>query len=154
MLQSGKKGVDARDKPGHDGESLKQTTLIDRLGGAFRRRGLGLAGNGFCRTRCRPAGICRGRDVTVGKFQIEPRTRSDATRGVHGMALLIAYQRKTARQHAAIRQRPQELAAMGDTRLEPLHRHCKRTSRALGQALCAFAVADDRVALGLRIGEF
>jgi len=134
--------------------SLKQTALTNRLNGALGRCGLLFACDGLRRTRHRrPAGICRGRHVAVGKFQIEPRSRSDAGRGVHGMALLIAYQRKTARQHAAIRQRPEQLAAMGDTRLEPLHHHCERAPRAFGQALRAFAVARDRVAPGLRVGE-
>ena len=73
---------------------------------------------------------------------------------MHGMALLIAYQRKTARQHAAIGQRRQQLPAMGDPRVEALHRGDQRAPRALGQALCAFAVARDGLALRLRVGEF
>ena len=104
--------------------------------------------------RRRPICIRRGRDAAVGEFQIEPRARSDRGRGVHGEALLIAHQRKAARQHAAIRQRRQQLPAMGDTRFQPLHRRRQRAPRALGQALHAFAVARDGLALRLRIGEF
>ena len=42
---------------------------------------------------------------------------------------------------------------MGDTRVEPLQRRYQRAPRALGQALRAFAVARDRIALGLRVGK-
>jgi len=73
--------------------------------------------------------------------------------GVHGEALLIAHQREPARQHAAIRQRRQQLSAVGDTRLKALHRQSERAPRALGEALRAFAVARDGLALRLRVGE-
>ena len=73
---------------------------------------------------------------------------------MNGVALLVAHQRKAARQHAAIGQRRQQLAAMGDAGLEPLHRRRQRAARALGQPQRAFAVARDGVALRLRIGEF
>ena len=46
----------------------------------------------------------RGRsDMPVGEFQVEPRAGADAGSGVQGAALLVANQRKAARQHAAIR---------------------------------------------------
>src|ERR1700730_16384010 len=92
-------------KPGHDeeGRPLKQTSLTDRLGNALRRRRLWLACNGFRRTGChRPIRVRGGADASVGKFQVEPRTRADAGRGVDGEAVLIAHQRKAAGQHAAI----------------------------------------------------
>ncbi len=42
---------------------------------------------------------------------------------------------------------------MGDACLEPQHRRCQRAPRALGQALCAFTVAGDGLALRLRVGK-
>jgi len=61
-----------------------------------------------------------------------------------GMALLIALPaQKTARQHAAIRQRPEQLGRYGaTTRLEPLHYHCEARARARSARRCVrFAVA-------------
>ncbi len=73
---------------------------------------------------------------------------------MHGVALLVAHQGKTAREHAAIGQRSQQLTAVGDPRLKPLRCRCKRAPRALGEAQHAFAVARDGLALRLRVGEF
>ena len=73
---------------------------------------------------------------------------------MHGVARFVAHQRKTARQHAAIGQRRQQLAAMGDAGLQPLHRGHERAARALGEPLRALAVARDGVALCLGVGEF
>ena len=70
-----------------------------------------------------------------------------------GVALLVAHQRKAAREHAAIGQRRQQLAAMGDPGLEPLHHGDECAARALGQPLRALAVARDRFALRLGVGE-
>ena len=72
---------------------------------------------------------------------------------MHGVAVFVAHQGKPARQHAAIRQRRQQLAAMGDAGVEPCHRGQQCAARALGKALRAFAVARDRVALRLRVGK-
>ena len=46
--------------------------------------------------------------------------RSDRGCGMHRVALLVAHQREAAREHAAIGQRAEQLAAMGDPRLQPL----------------------------------
>ena len=72
---------------------------------------------------------------------------------MHGVTLLVAHQGKAAREHAAIGQRRQQLAAMGDPRIETLHRGHERTAGALGQPLRALAVARDGVALRLGVGE-
>ncbi len=72
---------------------------------------------------------------------------------MHGVAVRVAHQRKAARQHAAIGQRRQQLAAMGDPCVEPLQDRAKRAPRALGQTQRALAVAGDGLALRLRIGE-
>ena len=73
---------------------------------------------------------------------------------MHGMALLIAHQCKTARQNAAIGQRRQQLSAMPDARLLALHQDRQRPPRPFGQAQRAFAVARDDLALRLCVGEF
>ena len=72
---------------------------------------------------------------------------------MQGVAVRIAHQSKAAREHATIGQRRQQLAAMGDPRFQPLHRRQQGAAGALGEALGAFAVARDGVALGLRVGE-
>ena len=69
------------------------------------------------------------------------------------VAVLIAHQCETARQHAAIGQRGQQLAAMGDARIEPLQDGGKRAPRPFGEPVGALAVACDGLALGLRIGK-
>ena len=121
----------------------------------FGAAAFGSLAAGFAGSRCRrPVRIRCRRDAAVGEFQIEPRARADAGGGMHGMPLFVAHQRKTARQHAAIGQRRQQLPAMGDPRVQPLHRRCQRAPRALGQPQHAFAVARDGLALRLRIGEF
>ena len=133
---------------------LKQAALIDRFADALRRSRLRLACNRFRGgLRRRPVRIRGGGDASVGKFQIEPRPRSDAGGSAHRVALLVAHQRKAARQHAAIGQRRQQLAAVGDARLQPLRGGRERAPRPLGQARRAFAVARDRLALRLRVGE-
>ncbi len=105
--------------------------------------------------RCRrPIRVGGGGDAAVGKFDREMRAGADRGGGVHGVALLVAHQGKAARQHAAIGQRRQQLAAMGDARLETLHRGRERAPRALGQPLRPFAVARDGLALRLGVGEF
>ena len=73
---------------------------------------------------------------------------------MHRLAVFVAHQCKTAREHAAVGQRRQQLAAMGDAGLKPLHRCDQRPARALGEPLRPFAVACDGVALRLRVGEF
>ena len=70
------------------------------------------------------------------------------------MALLVAHQGKAARQHAAIGQCTQQLTAVGDPGLEPLHRGRERPPRALGEPKGSLAVARDDLALGLGIGKF
>src|SRR6266404_7632313 len=133
---------------------LKQTSLANRLDGALGCCGLWLAGNGLCWSRCRrPIRISRSRDASVCKFQVEPRPRSDAGCGVQGVTFLVAHQRKTACKNAAIRQRRQQLAAVGDTRLKPLHGYRQRAPRALGETERTLAVAGDGLALRLRVGE-
>ena len=66
----------------------------------------------------------------------------------------VAHQGKAARENAAIRQRAEQLSAVGDTRGKPLGRGCERAPRAFGQSKRAFAVARDGLALRLRVGEF
>ncbi len=73
---------------------------------------------------------------------------------MHRVAAFVAHQRKAAREHAAIGQRRQQLAAMGDARVETLQGGQKRAAGALGQPLRALAVARDGIALRLRVGEF
>ena len=82
------------------------------------------------------------------------RARADVGRGVNGLALLVTHQRKTAREHAAIRQSGQKLSAVRDPRVESLHHGGDRAPRALGQTQRALAVARDGLALRLRVGEF
>ena len=72
---------------------------------------------------------------------------------MHRVPLRIAHQGKAAREHAAIRQRRQQLAAMGDARVETLQSGLKRAAGALGQPLRALAVARDGIALRLGVGE-
>jgi len=72
---------------------------------------------------------------------------------MHRVALFVAHQGKAAREHAAIRQRRQQLAAMGDTCVETLQGGQKRAAGALGQPLRALAVARDGIALRLGIGQ-
>ena len=72
---------------------------------------------------------------------------------MHRVALLVAHQRKAARQHAAIGQRGQQLPGMHDAGLLPLHQDRQRAAGALGEPQRAFAVARDAVTLRLRIGE-
>ncbi len=73
---------------------------------------------------------------------------------MHGVAMFVAHQGKAAREHAAVGQRRQQLAAMGDPRVEALQSGQKRAAGALGQPLRTFAVARDRIALRLGVGEF
>ena len=85
---------------------------------------------------------------------IETRARPDRGGGMHGLAVLVAHQRKAARQHAAIGQRRQQLPAMARRgRRSRCIDGGQRAPRALGEPLRAFAVARDRVALRLRVGE-
>ena len=81
------------------------------------------------------------------------RTRPDRGGGVHRVPLRIAHQGKAAREHAAVGQRRQQLAAMRDARVETLQSGLKRAAGALGQPLRTFAVARDGIALRLRVGE-
>ena len=74
-------------------------------------------------------------------------------RGANGVALLVAHQREAARQHRAVGQRGQQLAAMGDAGVEPLQRGDKRAPRPLRKAVGALAFASDGLALGLGVGE-
>ena len=69
------------------------------------------------------------------------------------MVLRIAHQGKAAGKNASVRERAEQLAAMGDAGLKLLRRGCKRAPRALGQAQDSFTVAHNRRALRLRIGE-
>ena len=73
---------------------------------------------------------------------------------MQGMAGLVAHQRKAAREHAAIGQCGEQLAAVLDAGIQPLQQRHQRAARALGQAMRALALARNRVALRLRIGEF
>jgi len=105
--------------------SLEQTSLINRLGKALRHRRLGLVRRRFRRTRdgrrcLRPIGIRGGADAAVGEFDRQMRTWSDRGGGVHSVPLRIAYQGKAAGEHAAVGQRRQQLAAMGDARVKAL----------------------------------
>ena len=72
---------------------------------------------------------------------------------MHRVPVLVADERKAARQHAAIGQCRQQLSAVSDSRVEPLHQRHERTLRAFGQPLRAFAAAGDGVALRLRVGK-
>src|SRR5229473_1189741 len=147
-LPAKKRGEGKRSGAPYVIHDLKQTSLADRLCNALRRRRLRLACNWFRRTGChRPIRVRGGADAPVRKFQVEPRTRADAGCGVDGEAVLIAHQCEAAGQHAAIRQRRQQLSAVGDPRLEALQGHGQRAPRALGQALRAFAVARDGLVL-------
>ena len=62
-------------------------------------------------------------DLENGEFEIEPCSHCHRARAPQRSAFVVAHQGKAARQHAAIGQRRQKLAAVGDPRLEPLHRH-------------------------------
>ena len=73
---------------------------------------------------------------------------------MHRVPLRIAHQGKAAREHATIGQRRQQLAAMGDARVETLQGGQKRAAGALGQPLRALAITCDGVALRLGVGEF
>ena len=73
---------------------------------------------------------------------------------MHRLAGCVAHQRKTAREHAAVGQCCQQLAAMDDAGFTALHRGHKCPACALGETQRTFAVARDRMALGLRIGKF
>ena len=125
--------------------SLKQTALIDRLGrrASARQASVSRVARPSARLaaagrRGRPIRIRGGADAAVGEFDRQMRARSDRGGGMHGVALLVAHQRKAAREHAAIGQRRQQLAAMGDARLEPLHRGRRaRGARARPAAACA-----------------
>ena len=134
---------------------LKQTSLTDRLTTRLGAAGFGSLATGFA------AVVAAGRSASaVAPTRPSANSRSSRAPGpiaaaaCTGMALLVAHQGKAARQHAAIGQRRQQLAAVGDTRLQPLHRGRQRAPRALGQPLRAFAVARDGLALRLRVGEF
>ena len=106
------------------------------------RRGLG------------PIRIRGGADAAVGEFDGETCARSDRGGGVHGVAVFVAHQGKAAGEHAAIRQRRQQLAAIGDARVETLQSGLKRAAGALGQPLRALAIARDGIALRLGVREF
>ena len=101
----------------------------------------------------RPIRIRGGADTAVGEFDRQMRTRSDRGGGVYGVAAFVAHQGKAAREHAAIGQRRQQLAAMGDARVETLQSGQQGAAGALGQPLRAFALARDGIALRLGVGE-
>ena len=73
---------------------------------------------------------------------------------MHGVAMLVAHQGKAAGEHAAIGQRRQQLAAMGDACVETLQSGQQRAAGALRQPLRALAVTRDGIALRLGVGEF
>src|SRR5580692_4336051 len=94
---------------------LKQTSLSDRFDDAPGRRRFWLARTGLWRSRRRrPIRIRGGRDMAIRKFDGEMRARIDRRGGMQGEAALVAHQGKAARQHAAIGQRRQQLAAVDD----------------------------------------
>jgi len=72
---------------------------------------------------------------------------------MQGMAGLVTHQRKAASEHAAIGQSGEQLAAGLDAGVEPQHERRQRALRAVGQTMRALALAGNRVALRLGIGE-
>ena len=144
---------------GREGQITKTPALVDRLGHAFRRRRLRLLGRCIGRTRSgrsglRPIRIRGGADAAIGEFDGEMRAWSNRGGGMHRVPLRIAHQGKAAREHAAVGQRRQQLAAMAHARVETLQGGQKRAAGALGQPLRALAVARDGVALRLGVGGF
>ena len=140
------------------GVILKQTSLVNRLCNTLRR-GLGLACcslrlRGRACRRCRPIGIGCCAHAPIRELDLEPRGRADGIRGMHGMSGFIAHQRKAAGEHAAIGQSGKQLAAVLYARIEPLQQRRQRALGALGEPMGALALAENRVALCLRVGKF
>ena len=75
---------------------------------------------------------------------------ADLTRAGHDVVLIDQWPEHVA----AIRQRGEQLAAVGDTRLKPLGDRHQCAAGAFGEALGALAVARDGLALRLRVGKF
>ena len=96
----------------------------------------------------------RGRISTQPPFEVfpdmvrQPKVRAQAPLD------LFADGRRSHAPARRVGQRDEQLAAMGDAGLKPLHRCDQRPAGALGEPLRPFAVACDGVALRLRVGEF
>lgn len=69
------------------------------------------------------------------------------------MIAFVTHQRKTARQHAAIGQRGQQLSAMADAGLLSLQQGQKRAAGAFAKPQRSLMIARDRLPLCLCIGE-
>jgi len=86
-------------------------------------------------------------DASIGEFQVEPRTRSDAGCGVHGEALLIAHQREpgvsTLRYDSAANNCPLWATRASRRCIAKVSARRARSAKALR----AFAVARDGLAL-------
>ena len=71
-----------------------------------------------------------------------------------GAPALVAHQRESARQNAAIGERRQQCSGMRDAGVMVLHQGRERAAGTLGQPDGAFAVARDGMALRRGVGKF
>ena len=119
--------------------NLEQASLVDRFDDALRCGRLR-----FVRGRLRRAGAAAApaphrRSRRRVRRQIRCSSRAPGPTlgsGMHRVARLVAHQRKTARQHAAIGQRAKQLPAMGDPRRQAAASPVASARRARSASRC------------------